>query len=311
MSVYLLLSTDAQLQIELEILLETGSSGRTLVRASGWEEVAVYQESLQDIDAILIDRDSFEIPEYSPLPFILLGRHRQDENRNLPTLPKPLPADTASQLPQLLPEIKGCGNSSPAARSDTAFMLSMLRELVHDLNNQFTTLRGNLPLIESPHPEDQAAIADMIHATENANRLVHMIEAWFPDNRPEYRIFPLSELLRDFSHFANKLYSPGIDCALSASETKILISGDPALLCGYWLQCLPLLGSEHAPLRIELGHESPRDLELHFSSSSPSSDLTALKTNLQSWPQACPPSLMQCRVEGALLICRLPKRLRL
>lgn len=311
MSLYLLLSTDAQLETELEILLETGSYGMTLVRASAWDEIAAYQESLQDIDAILLDLDTFNIPEHSPLPLILLGSTPTGGNENFPSIPKPLPADTASQLRQRLPSIKNSSKISDAASHDQKFVIGLLRELVHDLNNQFTTLRGNLPLINTPEPEDKAAVADMIQATENANRLVHIIEAWFPDARPEHRIFPLADLVHDFTHFANKLYAPGIQCVFDTPPSPILISGDPALLCGYLLHCLPFIGDQHSPLRIELGHESSRDLELVLSGDQSPPDLNALQTSFHAWLQTCPSSLMHCRLEGTRLICRLPKRLRL
>lgn len=307
MSLYLLLSSDTQLHTELDILLEAAPSAITLIRATGWEELIAYQESLQDIDGVLLDLETFDPPVESTSPLLLLGI--PESSTPWPHLARPLPADTASQLAQLLPHRPDGADTSAYTQADMNLLIRHLRECVHDLNNQFTTLRGNLPLIETPNPEDKAAVIDMQNATEKANHLVHMLEGWFPDSRAESRIFSLDLLIDDFTHFANKIFSPGVQFSLSETQRKTTLSGDPALLCSAWLQLLPIFTYAALPLTIAFHAETSRDLSLRFIPSMSNLDQDDFQTRLKPWLQRCVNANMYCRVEATELICRLPKRL--
>lgn len=310
MSLYLLLSTDTQLQTELEILLESASPAIPLVRAANREELSVYEASLQDIDAVLVDTDTFDPPDTCGLPLVLLGT---PDNRNppVPCLPKPLPADTPARLQSMLPDITPGASANPARLPDPALMVRLLRELVHDINNQLTTLRGNLPLINPPDPEDRAAVSDMIHATDHAGQLVHAIEAWFPDCRPEPRMFLLGELTDPVTRLSGKMFSCGLENAVTDAQSLIQLSGDPALLSTCLLQCLPLLGADRFPVRLQTGQENTRELELLLIPGDPGLPSESLPPLIQQWLRSCPPALFHCRLDHGQLVFRLPKRLAL
>src|SRR5690606_7631687 len=109
--------------------------------------------------------------------------------------------------------LSGGSQASPSPDSSDfqqlGFIISLLHEVVHDLNNQFTTLRGNIPLLLEQYPDDDGSLRDILHATERGTRLLHLLEVLDPDTRPDPGIFTYETLWKDLLHFGNKML-PGL-----------------------------------------------------------------------------------------------------
>lgn len=249
MPVYLLLSSDPSLQAELESSLGGLQPKPTLIQSESWNGIRECIRSLRDVDALLVDADHFDIPGDYNGPILLLGGS-EHLRRAHPGIDRPFfPESLSFALEQL--RLKPAETSDTASTASYQFLCKFLQEVVHDLNNQMTTLRGNLPLLEELYPEESDTLSDIKQATDRSIQLLHHLEAVDPDMLPVSNQRPAGELFDDFIHFAKKMYPGTVSFSFADPVHSLHFQGDAELICYKLLQILWLYRPAFPDLHVE------------------------------------------------------------
>ncbi|MGA0369122.1 MAG: hypothetical protein ACO3N7_06695 [Kiritimatiellia bacterium] len=262
MPVYLLLSSDASLQAELESSLGGLQPKPTLIQSDSWDGVREYMRSLRDVEALLVDANQFEIPGSHSGPILLLGGS-EHLRRVHPGIDRPFyPESLSFALEQL--RLKSAEPSDPASAGAYEFLCNFLQLVVHDLNNQMTTLHGNLPFLEELIPEEADTLSDMKRATERSIDLLRQLEAVDPDMLPVSTLLSVKDLVEDFIHFAKKMYPGTLSPVVQDSVLRMHLRGDSGFLCCMLLQLLWLYGPAFPDLQVEVRSPDDDSLQILF-----------------------------------------------
>ncbi len=304
MAFLVLISPEENLKAEVEGCLGGFTQRPTLMRVDSFSEFELCLESLSDVKAVLLDVAAFPPPENFKLPLLLIGRV---EDARYPSLNRPLYPESLSMA---IDELLSAQNQAPKdgvgdIQGKMDFVSSLLHEVIHDLNNQFTTLRGNIPFLMEEYPDDDGSLKDIYHATERGACLLHLLEGLDPDTRPDPGIFPYESLLKDLQHFGMKMVP-----VLKMDEPSPVIKaaslrGDPILLCQFLLQVLWLYRSQTSSLHIS-HHLQENAMELRMAPRDPIHDPDKLNSQIQAYTAQRLPGQVSLQTDGFSLRFSLP-----
>jgi hypothetical protein len=182
MQVLLLLTLDPGLEREIEKAWEDA----TLIPLDSPESVLASLSTLESRPIVLVDTTCFPVPEKMDADIICLG---EEVFPGLPLLERPVRAKELRSLASMMAISTGSGTSSLDGILPSPFA-EFQRDAIHDLNNQFTTLQGNLMLLQEEMKDP--ALDDMADAATKALELIHWLE-WLGDGEfASERIDPLS-----------------------------------------------------------------------------------------------------------------------
>ena len=305
MPVYLLLSSDAGLQAELESSLGGLTPKPTLIQAKSWKEVDHFLDSLRDVEALVMDLDEFDPPVEYRYPILLVGDAKGKRVLH-PIIPRPLHTENLSfALEDLRNFSQGTQDSISDSHKKLEFISLFIREVTHDLNNQITTLGGNIPLLKELYPEEADVFSDMLHATERSTQLLHLLEGLSPDPLPESETFPFHQLRKDFFHFAKKMYPGHILQEIPEKCENLSLRGDGMLLCTLMLQLLWLYSPNFPDLKISV-ESIPQFMEVHFVPTSPFTASESLKKGLRAISTSQHPRDIKLRLENKTITSSIP-----
>ncbi|MDF3127695.1 hypothetical protein P0Y35_00655 [Kiritimatiellaeota bacterium B1221] len=302
----ILISPEENLKVEVEGCLGALSPRPTLMRVDSFPEFDLCLESLSDVKAVLLDVAAFAPPANFPLPLLLLGP--AENTAGYPSVNRPLyPESLSFAIDELLSTpIQPPADTNDTASAQLAFVSALLHEVIHDLNNQFTTLRGNIPFLMEEYPNDDGSLKDIFHATERGAALLHLLEGLDPDTRPDPESFLYESLLKDFHHFGMKMV-PVLTMQDPSPAIKLTaLRGDPLLLCQLLLQVLWCYRSQTSALHVS-HHLRDKTLELCMSPQEPLTDPEQLSTQLQVYSTQRFPGQISLRNEGFSLQFSLPR----
>lgn len=217
MPVALLLTLDPGLERELDELWP----GDVLLTLDSEEAVRRAVETLEDDGVLLVDTSCFPPPEVPGfLPICISG----DPAAGLPFLERPLRRQELLSWISFLehgPARKASGGPSPILPSPFA---EFQRDTVHDLNNQLTTLQGNLILLQEEN--NDPALEDMAVAAQHAIRLLQWME-WLGAGEFPAAHFHVPEFLTQLLPLFDRLKNRHTEFTLQSTSPEIFLTLDP------------------------------------------------------------------------------------
>ena len=281
MALLLLLTTDPGLHHELNTGFSSLANPPTLIQVGSWEELASCRSSVRDVSGAIFDTRLFSEPDDFDLPAFSVGDTLHSALK-YPVLKFPL---CAIELQRLYHEIFVACSMIPETANNSCgeeaeFIQRLIKEVAHDLNNQFTTLRGHIPLLIESCPQESETLREMLDASERATRLIHLLEGVNSDTLPLPQTFKLPDLIKRFLKFAKKIQGCSIEAELRESDRDIQIQGDPELICFGLLQIAWNCSDKNAGLKITCNLSKNEKLELVLKPISPLPGSEPLATRL-------------------------------
>ncbi|WFB34819.1 hypothetical protein P3T73_11680 [Kiritimatiellota bacterium B12222] len=260
MPLYLFLSDDQTLLSDLEACLAGEEGPANILQAHSFEELDSYQKSLQGVEAVFLDLDRFDPPDHVSYPLICLG----DADTVYPQVHKPLHAQA---LVTGLRHLKQRANQEHTQGADPhyhEFIGRLVKEVAHDLNNHFTILRGQLPLLQLDYPDEAEVFSDLIHATEKSTGLIHLLEGLIPDCLAGPGKFSLTAWLTEFGHFAKKIYPYPFRIENSVEDPSLECVGDAPLITCLCLKICWIFKPTESPLLFSMRSKADGSIECKF-----------------------------------------------
>jgi|GEM_PF-2274202 len=308
MSLLLLLTTDPSLQKELELGLSPLPSPPTIIQAGSWGELDDCLDSVRDVSAVVCDTRIFPAPDEYDLPIIQLSEFGESAE-NHPTIHYPF--DEVEVLTVVKSVLDPPADESPDVyKSQTGkadFVSKFIKEITHGLNNQFTILRGQLPLIKETCPEEEETISDLIQATERATTLTHMLESMDPDTLPVPDSFNVRDLLIELNSYGKKIIGPSFSVDLSSDDINCIIQGDQALVCLLLLQCAWLYSFEEGKVNVRCSFKDPKNVQILFKPDSKRSILHKFQVEVKQLNSLHHSGHISLKLIGDMIVCSLPR----
>lgn len=231
MSICLLLSKDASLQSEIESGLSLLDPSPTLLSLDHDRDLIGVLDSLSDVKLLLVDRRYFTLPTRTDLPVVVL------DHESSPPIPHPCPCILlpfrSAELTSLVQYFLNNGQEGKTVRgwNPLSFFLRVQREILHDLNNQQTTIQGHLPLLtDTCRGEEKEILTDIQRAAEHAAGLLKKLEAMNPDAAYEAGTLSVTPFLKTLSGIARRILGDSTPAEFQYPEEPAAVWADEALL---------------------------------------------------------------------------------
>lgn len=308
MSLLLLLTTDPSLQKDLELGLSPLPSPPTIIQAGSWGELDNCLDSIRDVSAVVCDTRIFPAPDEYDLPIIQLSEFGESAG-NYPTIHYPFDeVEVLTVVTSVLdPPADESSDVYTSQTEKAGFVSKFIKEITHDLNNQFTILRGQLPLIKETCPEEEETISDLIQATERATILTHMLESMDPDTLPAPDSFNVRDLLIELNTYGKKIIGPSFDVDLTSDDINCVIRGDQALVCLRLLQSAWLYSFEKGKVNVTCSFKDPRIVHILLKPDSKRSSLRNLQVEVKQLSSLHHSGHISLKLVGDMIVCSLPK----
>lgn len=259
MSICLLLSKDATLPAGIEGGLSLLSPSPTLLALDHDQDLDGVLKSLTDVKLLLVDLRHFAPPTDCDIPMVVL------DDESSPPIPQPHPciliplrsAELSSLIQYLLNN--GNGDGKFGEWNPLSFFLRVQREVLHDLNNQQTTIQGHLPLLaDTCQGEEHEILKDIQGAAAHAARLIKRLEAMNPDAPCELNTIPLPPFLKTLSGISRRVLGRSVQVDVQYPEDDTAITADEALLSLCLLTGLDVCASAQHPCTLRTIPEGKR-----------------------------------------------------
>lgn len=216
MRVALLLTLDPGLEREVE----KAWGEEVCISLSSESEIGPALDSLEHSGALfLVDTTCFPPPSGLDLPVICIG---EEAFAGFPLLERPL---RSKELFALADALKGSQGASPELTGILPSPFAEFqRDAIHDLNNQFTTLQGNLMLLEEEI--NDPGMKDMLEAAKKSQQLIQWLE-WLGEGEFSAKRLCLDELLTNLLPFFHRLSDRKTIFSLTPGETPTFVQVDP------------------------------------------------------------------------------------
>jgi hypothetical protein len=203
MSAILLLSRDPGLEQELQSVLNLLQEPPLLLCCADLESLRAATQTLDDIRLIAVDFPCFAPPVDLPFPRLCLCSPDVPPPQEEPALSRPLRVVDWQTCWHLL--TPSAGSRAAAEEALPPFACALLDEVLHDLNNQLTSLQGNLLC-----PVEETA-ADTDRSLERAAFLVALLQSLDPRNPSTPQPTSLSDFFRDLHRMAAHLLEAPVE----------------------------------------------------------------------------------------------------
>lgn len=218
MPILLILTLDPTLEPEVESCLD----GELVLAVDSLEAVRAARANLDARPVLLVDTQSFQPPASVDADVICIGAHALE---GVPLLERPLrKGEMVSWISTLS---KGAASHDASHQLLPSPFSEFQRDAVHDLNNQFTTLQGNLMLLADE--SDDPAFNDMTAATAKAIQIVSWME-WLGAGEFTAKLFDLQNLLHDFAPMFFRLRGRTTTFDVLPSGEDVSVRKDPQRL---------------------------------------------------------------------------------
>lgn len=219
MPILLILSLDPSLEREVETCLEDA----LVLSLESPDAVQSARSTLDHRPVLFVDTDSFQPPTGLDADICCIGSAGP---AGLPLLERPLREMELRSMIAFLSQ-EG-GSASPASHQLLPSPFAEFqRDAVHDLNNQFTTLQGNLMLLCDE--SDDPSLADLSVATQKAIQIVQWME-WLGAGEFSAQTFDLHALLVDFAPMFFRLRGRTTRFEVVSTDAGLSMRKDPQRL---------------------------------------------------------------------------------
>ena len=217
MPIILILTSDPSLEPEVEACLD----GELTLAVDSLEGIEAARANFDSRPILLVDTTSFAPTTRIDADLLCVGGSAPD---GIPLLERPLRKRELSSWITCLSQ--GGSTHDSAHQLLPSPFAEFQRDAVHDLNNQFTTLQGNLMLMADE--SDDPALEDMTHATAKAIQIVEWLE-WMGAGEFSAQAFDLQKLIDDFAPMFFRLRGRTVFEAAPSGQ-ELFVRKDPQRL---------------------------------------------------------------------------------
>lgn len=216
MRVALLLTLDPGLEREIE----KAWSGEILLTLDSVEAVSAALQTLETRPLLIVDSSCFPPPRTQEADILCIG---EEIFPGFPLLERPVRASELQSIAECV--FAGAAGTAPSLTGVLPSPFSEFqRDTIHDLNNQFTTLQGNLLLLREDFKDP--ALDDMATASAKALKLIQWLE-WLGEGKFSSVPFELSSFLMDLAPLLFRLRNRTTPFTVIPSASPVYFQANP------------------------------------------------------------------------------------